>query len=212
MFRKKKKVEKEEQPEVVELIHIDTLHKAVLYNKRTRLIQLLEKGEFVDKRDRHGRTALHLAVISQNVEMVKLLIAHGADVNARVYENCREEIAISDYTQPIKGYTPLQLAVMKEYKQIEISALLINSETIDFDIKLSFDYYGRTGIPIVDYLHEREHFRVLEMVEKKIRDQKNLLKKTAHPEENAPTTVKVPTEREHNTQSTSSLTLFGKGP
>jgi len=47
------------------------------------LQQELEKGEHVDTRDSEfGRTALHWAVLSGHDGVVKLLLAHDADMNA----------------------------------------------------------------------------------------------------------------------------------
>jgi uncharacterized protein len=46
-------------------------------------IKLIESGEFnLDEKDNEGFTALHAAALRKLVEVVEVLIAHGADVNA----------------------------------------------------------------------------------------------------------------------------------
>ena len=45
------------------------------------LSALLERGEDVDSRDRYGQTALMLAAINDRVEVVRLLIAAGANTD-----------------------------------------------------------------------------------------------------------------------------------
>jgi ankyrin repeat protein len=49
--------------------------------------RLLQQGVKVDGRDKSGKTPLHYAVQSKNVKVVRLLIQHGADVNATTFGN-----------------------------------------------------------------------------------------------------------------------------
>jgi ankyrin repeat protein len=44
---------------------------------------LLERGAVVDTRDKRGLTSLHRAVEKGKIQVVRLLLEHGADVNAR---------------------------------------------------------------------------------------------------------------------------------
>lgn len=41
---------------------------------------LVESPELINKRDSHQRTALHWACVSGHIDIVKLLISHGAEV------------------------------------------------------------------------------------------------------------------------------------
>jgi ankyrin repeat protein len=67
---------------------------------------LLDQGAVIDARDEAGRTALMLAVTEDKLEMVRVLLARGADPNA------------ADNT----GHTPLQQANKRNLR--EIAALL----------------------------------------------------------------------------------------
>jgi ankyrin repeat protein len=44
---------------------------------------LLERGAVVDARDNRGGTSLHKAVEMGRIRVARLLLKHGADVNAR---------------------------------------------------------------------------------------------------------------------------------
>src|SRR5689334_4828287 len=57
--------------------------------------QYLDEGGDPNRRTEHQQTLLHIAADNGDLDVIKLLIAHGADINARGYRN----------------YTPLHLAV-----------------------------------------------------------------------------------------------------
>ncbi len=44
---------------------------------------LLERGAVIDARDIYGQTSLHEAVKMGKIEVARLLLKHGADVNSR---------------------------------------------------------------------------------------------------------------------------------
>jgi 26S proteasome non-ATPase regulatory subunit 10 len=44
---------------------------------------LLERGAAIDARDNDGKTSLHVAVELGKIEVARLLLKHGADVNVR---------------------------------------------------------------------------------------------------------------------------------
>lgn len=48
---------------------------------------LLKHGLLVDSKDHHGSTAIQIAVSENNIEMVKLLVMNGADVNDHSLKN-----------------------------------------------------------------------------------------------------------------------------
>lgn len=58
------------------------LHDAVLANDAKRLVVLLEAGQPVDETDFVLGTALHVAVAQGSVPLAKILISHGADLEA----------------------------------------------------------------------------------------------------------------------------------
>jgi ankyrin repeat protein len=84
------------------------LHDAVLSNDSAALETLLDGGSMVDESDFMLGTALHHAAVDDNVESAKLLIAHGADVEA-----------VSEQ----QGSRPLHLAV--DANSIKVLRLLI---------------------------------------------------------------------------------------
>ncbi|GJX73418.1 potassium channel AKT2/3 [Tanacetum coccineum] len=48
---------------------------------------LMKHGLLVDSKDHHGSTAIQIAVSENNIEMVKLLVMNGADVNDHIIKN-----------------------------------------------------------------------------------------------------------------------------
>lgn len=94
------------------------LHIAVWKGQSSSVERLISLGAKIDIQDKSGNTPLHLAVIKQDVEMVKLLIkAGGIDINLIKNQN---------------GSTPLKIAENKGYKEIAliISLLLFRTQDI----------------------------------------------------------------------------------
>jgi uncharacterized protein len=70
---------------------------------------LLDKGADANAADARGFTALHYAALRRNMlELVKALLAHGANPNARLSRNAPNTAGISEMT--VAGATPLLLA------------------------------------------------------------------------------------------------------
>ncbi|PIK62590.1 putative ankyrin repeat domain-containing protein 13C-like, partial [Apostichopus japonicus] len=59
------------------------LHEAVFQKNIKSLSARLRNGCQVGTKDKHGNTALHLAVMTGHKECLHLLLAHGAPVKAR---------------------------------------------------------------------------------------------------------------------------------
>ncbi|MFT0727960.1 ankyrin repeat domain-containing protein, partial [Synechococcus sp. F70.1] len=60
----------------------EALHRALADGDSQRLLDYLQQGEDVNAPDWQGLTPLHKAVLSGNLELVDLLLAHGASVHA----------------------------------------------------------------------------------------------------------------------------------
>ena len=85
------------------------MHDAALAGSNEAVVLLLENGASVDIRDRGDRTPLHRAAQKGHLEMIRTLIAWGADVNA-----CDDTLA-----------NTLGFAVSASRRQVETVALLI---------------------------------------------------------------------------------------
>ena len=72
------------------------IHKAAYNGDIAKVRELLKRGVNPDERDSFGGTALQAAMFQKNMEIVKLLLEHGFDVNA---------------IGPQNGYTPFHDAV-----------------------------------------------------------------------------------------------------
>ncbi|MCQ3950549.1 MAG: hypothetical protein DPW14_12130 [Planctomycetes bacterium] len=67
------------------------------------VIRLLEQGEYPDDQDSYGKTALHWAVLRDEVEIVRVLLQHGASARIKdhrgqtpwsIAEKCRPDALI----------------------------------------------------------------------------------------------------------------------
>ena len=50
---------------------------------------MTERGADVNKPDRYGRTPLHFAAASNNVEALEWLLGHGAEMELKTLEECQ---------------------------------------------------------------------------------------------------------------------------
>lgn len=67
----------------------DLLCTAAKRNDMTVMKELVKYGLNVDSKDRHGKTAIQIAMAENNAEMVNFLVMNGADVvEANTYEFC----------------------------------------------------------------------------------------------------------------------------
>ena len=69
-------------PNSWEVLHYSGLFKAVVEDDSAALKKLLSTSNDIDKRDDHGRTALHVAVYTANHNAMRILVKAGADPNA----------------------------------------------------------------------------------------------------------------------------------
>lgn len=84
------------------------LHEATRFGKESIVVRLLAKGDDPNVKNIWGHTPLHLAILHDRRSIAKLLIEHGADVNA-----------FSTWS----GTTPLITA--RNYRRHELYALLV---------------------------------------------------------------------------------------
>jgi cytohesin len=102
------------------------IHKAVFKGKLNRVVALLkDHPEQVESKDNLGRTPLQVAVIHNKPEIAELLLANGADVNAR----------------DLDQQTPL-LEALAVYKHDKLVRLLLANGA---DVNLS-DRWGMTPL------------------------------------------------------------------
>lgn len=97
---------------IFSLFYLETLHKEILWaatEGKTDLVESILMRDITtkDSVDEDGYTPLHRAAYSNNVDIAKILIQYGADVNAR-----------TEYQ-----WTPLHSAV--KWSNAEIAALLL---------------------------------------------------------------------------------------
>jgi ankyrin repeat protein len=59
------------------------LHHEAKFGNHKAVEALLNGGENIEKKDADGRTALHWAADKGHIEVIKVLLARNADVNAR---------------------------------------------------------------------------------------------------------------------------------
>jgi len=85
------------------------IHKAAYHGDINKVRELLQKGVKPDERDSFGGTALHAAMFQKNMQIVKLLLQNGFNINAQGTQN---------------GYTPLHDAVWAN--NLEAAKLLLD--------------------------------------------------------------------------------------
>ena len=85
------------------------IHKAAYNGDINKVRELLQKGVKPDERDSFGGTALHAAMFQKNMQIVKLLLQNGFNINAQGTQN---------------GYTPLHDAVWAN--NLEAAKLLLD--------------------------------------------------------------------------------------
>ena len=98
-----------------------SLSEAVRRGDLDQVKSCLDRGEDIEKSDRHGKTALHIAVMVEKPEVVRYLLERGANVN------CQDD----------EGRTPLHIAAI--LKNTGLVNLLIG-QGADRTVR---DVYGR---------------------------------------------------------------------
>ncbi len=88
--------------------HLSRLHAAAQKGDTVAVRQLLLEGYYVDARNYQGMTPLHIAAEYGHAELAALLIAEGADIEAK--SNLDHE--------PFHGATPLMLAEQSKYAAV----------------------------------------------------------------------------------------------
>jgi len=109
------------------------IHDAARKGDQAKIIALLkENPDLVSSKDKLGNTPLHIAALHDQLAIAALLIANGADVNARNTPLGHEVIASSyfsnkadaNFNQKAYGETPLTLALLS-YQHKEMIELLL---------------------------------------------------------------------------------------
>jgi len=97
----------------------DKLFKALKAQDYSAAIEWLNKGASATATDKHGRTPLHYA---NNLELARLLIEKGADVNAMGAESVLPALIKNTKPITIKDYAPLHLLT-----STDVVELLLNN-------------------------------------------------------------------------------------
>lgn len=101
------------------------IHDATRKGDEAKVVALLkENPELVSSRDKFGNTPLHIAALHNQVEIAALLLANGADVNARNNPDAREVTAAMYYHKTAYGETPLALALLSFHHKEMVELLL----------------------------------------------------------------------------------------
>jgi len=125
------------------------LHRSVYLGDIRRVSQLL-RTEDVTKKDSHGNTPLHLAVILGHKECVHLLLAHGAPVkvkNAEGWSPLAEAISFGDrqtITSLLRKLKHQSRELLEQRRPDLIKAL---QELGDFSMELKWDFHS--WVPLV---------------------------------------------------------------
>jgi Ankyrin repeats (many copies)/Sulphur oxidation protein SoxZ/Ankyrin repeat len=90
---------------------------AALYDDTEWVRRTLEDGTDVDMRDGEGQTALHRAAVSGNTAVARLLLTHGADIEARAAHTADIE--------PRESYGNTTLTWAADAGQLEMVTLLL---------------------------------------------------------------------------------------
>ena len=108
------------------------LHCTAEAGKAACIPQLIAAGLSVDFRDQYGRTSLHCATTSGQIETMRVLLELGADVNAQCDSDGYDS-----------GCTPLRYAVLCEYALEVVKLLLDNGAKLNPSV-----------VPIVTPIHD----------------------------------------------------------
>ena len=91
----KKSIISGEDVNAVDRMGVTALMRAVVLSDVTMVNWLLNKKAFVDQVDSNGMSALHYAALHKALEIGKILIAHGANVNLQDKKNGKTPIGYS---------------------------------------------------------------------------------------------------------------------
>jgi ankyrin repeat protein len=105
------------------------IHLAILCDKDKMALWLLENGVTVNIESREGMSPLFCAIRRRNIELVKVLIEKGANVNAQIVN--------------MDGLTPLHSAVM--VKSLKILQILLENGA---DVTASCNIYNQTPVHV----------------------------------------------------------------
>jgi len=101
------------------------IHDATRKGDEAKVIALLKQNpDLVSSRDKFGNTPLHITAMHDQPAIAALLLANGADVNARNNPDAREAIGASYYHKTAYGETPLTLALLSYHHKEMVELLL----------------------------------------------------------------------------------------
>lgn len=166
------------------------IHDATRKGNETKVIALLKQNpDLVSSRDKFGNTPLHIAAMHDQPAIAALLLANGADVNARSDPDPREVIGASYTHQKAYGETPLSLALLSYHHKEMVELLLSHGadpnmfvhiqvtplhraieRNLPYDVELLLangadpDVISRSGLTSVHWAIMHDQTRILELL------------------------------------------------
>jgi ankyrin repeat protein len=101
------------------------IHDATRKGDEAKVVALLKQNsDLVSSRDKLGNTPLHIAALHDQLAIATLLVANGADVNARNDPDAKEVFSARFYNKVAYGETPLCLALLSFHHKELVELLL----------------------------------------------------------------------------------------
>jgi hypothetical protein len=126
------------------------LHRAAFEGNLRELASLLRQGQEVHKKDQHGNTALHIAVMLGHKECVQLLLAHGAPVkakNSKGWSSLAEAISYGDRPTIVSLFRKSKQQLRDQMSARRPYLVKALEKIQDFYMELKWDF--QSWVPLV---------------------------------------------------------------
>lgn len=123
--------------EIVAVEHKNPLHLAVMKKDFDTLVELLSNPDTnIDAKDKYDATALHLAALTNQPEMIKVLLENGADPNIGCFKKQTCCCFKQDY-----GLTAMELAISENHLESVLSLSQNGVKFTKIDIIKAFEIF-----------------------------------------------------------------------
>ncbi|XP_021965283.1 ankyrin repeat domain-containing protein 13C [Folsomia candida] len=126
------------------------LHKAAFEGNVRELAAFLRQGDDVAQKDKHGNTALHIAVMLGHKECVQILLAHGAPVkakNLKGWSTLAESISYGDRPTIISLFRKSKQQIREQMSSRRPHLIKALERIQDFYMELKWDF--QSWVPLV---------------------------------------------------------------